>query len=97
MATVRTYRSVFVGETFRPECHDAWRGTWMVDWWVYRWVSGVSSICTSDEGFQYRCSKSVRLSTEYKRQGGPLMIFGVRNVGSSAIFSYRIFVTATTL
>ena len=35
----------------------------------------------------------VRLSTEYHRQGAPFVTFAVRNAGSSAVFSYRIFIS----
>jgi len=33
------------------------------------------------------------LSTTYEHTGGPLLNFVVRNVGPSAVFSYRLFVT----
>jgi len=35
----------------------------------------------------------VSLSTTYEQTGGPLMNFVVRNVGPTAVFSYRVFIT----
>jgi hypothetical protein len=35
----------------------------------------------------------ISLRTSYGRTGGPVMNFTVRNVGTTAVFSYRIFVS----
>ena len=35
----------------------------------------------------------ISLGTSYGRSGGPVMNFVVRNVGTTGVFSYRVFVT----
>ena len=69
-------------------------------WWVGEFLDGSVVFQASahpTREFYSQKLEVVRLSTEYKQTGQAYMIFSVRNVGPTAVNSYRIFVSGSSL
>jgi hypothetical protein len=97
MATLRVYGPFtwvrpFGQNAFMPGEEHSWFAGDFTDGSV---VFQASAHPTRDASIQSLAVVSLR--TTYGRSGGPVMDFVVRNVGTTAVFSYRVFVSGAAL